>query len=280
MKLLSGKRALVTGASRGIGRAIARRFAAEGATVGVHYGSNEDAAQETLAAIRNAGGQAFPVKADLSLEGSVDVLFGKLESELDGKLLDILVNNAAIGGLMGGIAGTSRGEFDRVFAVNVRAPFFIIQRALPLMRDGGRIINISSADTRIAIPGEIAYSMTKGAINVLSRTLAHAVGARGITVNAIAPGITETGKLTFLHEHPEIEAMTRAAIALGRIGEPEAIADIVAFLASNDARWITGQVLDASGGLCLGPPDLLAEGRLKTDFARAAAPESATRFSH
>jgi 3-oxoacyl-[acyl-carrier protein] reductase len=122
--------------------------------------------------------------------------------------------------------------------------------------------------------------MTKGAINVLTRTLANAVGARGITVNAIAPGITETGKLLFLHEHPEIEAMTRAATALGRIGEPEAIADIAAFLASHDARWITGQVLDASGGLFLGPPDLVAQGKLKIDFTRAAAPGSPTHSSN
>jgi 3-oxoacyl-[acyl-carrier protein] reductase len=148
MKMLSGKTALVTSASRGIGRAIACRLAAEGAMTGVHYGSNDDAARETLEAIRKAGAQAFTVKADLSLDGSVDVLFGKLAAELDGQPLDILVNNAAIGGLMGGIAGTTRGEFDSVFAVIARAPFFIIQRALPLMRDGGRIINISSADTR------------------------------------------------------------------------------------------------------------------------------------
>jgi 3-oxoacyl-[acyl-carrier protein] reductase len=135
----------------------------------------------------------------------------------------------------------------------VRAPFFIIQRALPLLADGGRIINISSADTRIALPEELAYSMTKGAINVLGRTLADALGTRGITVNTVAPGITDSGKLARLRSSPALEAAAIAATALRRIGRPDDIADAVAFLASMDARWITGHVLDVTGGTFLGP---------------------------
>ena len=162
--------------------------------------------------------------------------------------------NNACGALgTGSIEETTPGEFDRLIALNMRAPFFIIQRALPLLRDGGRIINISSADARIAITRELAYSMAKGAINVLSRTLAHAVGERGITVNTVAPGITDTERNVWIDTGPEMEARTASAAALKRIGQPSDIADIVAFLASDDARWITGDLIDATGGTFLGP---------------------------
>jgi len=257
MHALAGKTALVTGASRGIGRAIAQRLSTDGALVAVHYCSNDNAATETIHAIQNAGGRAFPIRAELGTLAGIDTLFAGLESGLKGQLLDILVNNAAIGGQERAIEETTPEEFDRMFAVNVRAPFFIIQRALRCMREGGRIVNISSAVTRIAIPRELAYSMTKGAVNTLGRTLAIAVGARGITVNTVAPGITETGKLAFLHEHPEIEAGTKASTALGRFGFPDDIAEVVAFLVSHDARWVTGQLLDVSGGLFLGPPEMI-----------------------
>ena len=253
MSRLAGRTALVTGASRGIGRAIAERLAADGALVAVHYGRNEAAAKRTVAAIEQAGGRAFIVGADLGVTEDVDKLFAGLEAGLAGRPLDILVNNA--GGALGtgSIEETTPEEFDRLIVLNMRAPFFIIQRALPLLRDGGRIINISSADARIAITQELAYSMAKGAINVLSRTLAHAVGGRGITVNAVAPGITDTEPNAWIHTGPEMEARTASASALNRIGQPSDIADIVAFLASDDARWITGDLIDATGGTFLGP---------------------------
>jgi len=252
MSKLAGKTALVTGASRGIGRAIAERLAADGALVAVHYGHNEAAAKEAVAVIEQAGGRAFTIGTDL-VTGDVGTLFAGLEAGLAGSPLDILVNNA--GGALGGgsIEETTPEEFDRLIALNMRTPFFIIQRALPLFRDGGRIINISSADARIAITRELAYSMAKGAINVLSRTLAHAVGGRGITVNAVAPGITDTTPNAWIHSSPEMEARTASASALNRIGQPSDIADIVAFLASADARWITGELIDATGGTFLGP---------------------------
>lgn len=253
MSKLAGKTALVTGASRGIGRAIARRLAADGAYVAVHYGRDEAAAKQTVMAIEQAGGRAFTVQAELGAPGDVDTLFAGLDAGLAGSPLDILVNNA--GGTLGtgSIEHTTPEEFDQVIALNMRAPFFIIQRALPLLRDGGRIINISSADTRIAIAQELAYSMAKGAINVLSRTLAHTIGARGITVNTVAPGVTDTDANAWIHSSPEMEARTATASALNRIGQPSDIADIVAFLASDDARWITGDVIDATGGTFLGP---------------------------
>jgi 3-oxoacyl-[acyl-carrier protein] reductase len=253
MSRLAGRTALVTGASGGIGRAIAERLAADGALVAVHYGRNEAAAKRTLASIEQAGGRAFIVGADLGVTGDIDMLFAGLEAGLAGRPLDILVNNA--GGALGtgSIEETTPEEFDRLIALNMRAPFFIIQRALPLFRDGGRIINISSADARIAITQELAYSMAKGAINVLSRTLAHAVGGRGITVNAVAPGITDTEPNAWIHNGPEMEARTVSASALNRIGQPSDMAGIVAFLASDDARWITGDLTDATGGTFLGP---------------------------
>ena len=252
MAALTGKAALVTGASRGIGRAIARRLAADGALVAVHYGSGEAAATETVEAIRAAGGRAFRVRAELGVDGDVDTLFTGLEAGLSGQRLDILVNNAATraGGF---IEQATPEEFDRMFAVNVRAPLFLIQRALPLLRDGGRIINISSSDTRVALPLELAYAMTKGAINVMSMTLANALGTRGITVNAVAPGPTDTDMTAFLRGNPEVQAATAAATALDRVGQPADIADAVAFLASDDARWITGELLDVTGGMWLGP---------------------------
>jgi 3-oxoacyl-[acyl-carrier protein] reductase len=247
MTHLTGKTALVTGASRGIGRAIAQRLAADGALVAVHYGSNDTAARETVVAIEQAGGQAFAVRAELGRPGGVETLF----AELGDQPLDILVNNAAIGAPIP-IEKTTPELFERVFAVNVQAPFFIIQRALPLLRDGGRIINISSSAARIAMP-EIAYAMTKGAVDVLGRSLANTVGDRGITVNTVAPGVTETDMNAWLRDLPQAKAGVAGATALGRIGQPEDIADVVAFLASDQARWVTGQLIEATGGIFLGP---------------------------
>jgi NAD(P)-dependent dehydrogenase (short-subunit alcohol dehydrogenase family) len=246
---LSGKTALVTGASRGLGRAIAERLAADGALVAVHYATNKAAALATVTAIEDAGGQAFPVEADLGRDDGVDLLFNGLTSGLAGQPLDILVNNAAVFG--DGIDATE-DEFDHVFRVNVRAPFFIIQRALPLLRDGGRIVNISSGVTWFAVP-EVVYAMTKGALNVLGRSLANTLGERGITVNTVSPGITRSDMNAWLDEVPGAKEGVAGIVALGRVGEPDDIADAVAFFVSPDGRWVTGQVLDVNGGLYLGP---------------------------
>src|SRR5947208_648768 len=198
--------------------------------------------------------QASLVKAELGVNGDIDPLFTKLEQELTGRPLDILVNNAAVAPQVT-ISQTTPEEFDRIFAINVRAPFFIIQRALPLMPDGGRIINISSGVTWFATPATV-YSMTKGALNVLSRSLANSLGSRNITVNAIAPGITDTDINPSIRDK-DSEAVERVAAmtALGRPGGPADIGDVVAFFVSDDARWITGQTLDVNGGLFLGPKE-------------------------
>ena len=251
---LRGKTALITGGSRGIGRAIAQRFASEGALVAIHYGGNDAAGNETLKAIEQTGGQAFLVKAKLGVKDDVDTLFSELEKGLAGRSLDILVNNAAVATQIA-LAQTTPEEFDRIFAINVRAPFFIIQRALPLMSDGGRIINISSGVTWFATPATV-YSMTKGALNVLSRSLANSLGYRNITVNTISPGITDTDMNPAIRDK-EAKAIDRVAAmtALGRPGQPADIADTVAFFASDDARWITGETVEVNGGLFLGPRD-------------------------
>jgi 3-oxoacyl-[acyl-carrier protein] reductase len=247
MPALTGKTALVTGASRGIGRAIAQRLAREGATVAVHYGYQEQAAAETVDAIVGEGGQAFAVHAPLGEPGDVERLFAGFGQGP----LHILVNNAAIMDYSATIEGATPEAFDRLFAINVRAPLFIAQRALQQMPEGGRIINVSSGVTWFAIP-EVVYSMSKGALNVLTRSLAQTQGVRGITVNTISPGITETDMNGWLQD-PGSARNAASMIALGRHGQPADIADVVAFFASDDARWITGQTLEVNGGLFLGP---------------------------
>lgn len=249
---LTGKTALVTGASRGIGRAVAERLAGDGAQVAVHYGSDESAATATVTAIERAGGRAFAIRAKLGVDGDVDTLFEQLGAGLAGRPLDILVNNAG-SGPDGTIEQTTPEQFDRIFAVNVKAPFFIIQRALPLLRDGGRVITISSTSTRVATPTQTSYVMTKAAVEVIGRTLANVLGARQITVNTVSPGATHTDMNRRLFEIPGVEAYMSGLTALDRVGRPADIAAAVAFLASDDARWITGHVLDVSGGMYLGP---------------------------
>ncbi|WP_116204533.1 SDR family NAD(P)-dependent oxidoreductase [Amycolatopsis circi] len=252
---MTQKIALVTGGSKGIGRAIATRLAHDGALVAVHYGSDEAAAKDTVAAIEAKGGQAFAVQTTLGVEGDAATLVDRLSAELRERTgevaLDIVVNNAASGA--GSITTATPEDFDRVFAVNVKAPFFLVQRLLPVLRDGGRIVNISSADTRIALPFELAYSMTKGALDVFSRSLAQELGERGITVNGVAPGPTPTDATAHMFADERMRAGTAGAAALRRVAETSDIADVVAFLASADSRWVTGQVLDASGGMFLGP---------------------------
>jgi 3-oxoacyl-[acyl-carrier protein] reductase len=250
MGALTGKVALVTGGSRGIGRAIAERLAREGARVGVHYTTNTDAAKETLAAIQAAGGSAFVIQAELGVPGDVEALWSAFDAHADG--LDILVNNAGIADV-GAIADTSPEMFDRAFAVNTRAPFFISKLGLSRLRDGGRIVNISTSYTLgKAEPQLIAYSMSKAGIDVFTMTLAKELGERRITVNAVNPGAIDTDlNAWWLRSNEAAREATAARSPLARIGVPDDVAGVVAFLVSDDARWITGQRLDATGGALL-----------------------------
>lgn len=251
MEQWHGKVALVTGASRGIGRAIALRLAQDGALVAVHYGSNGEAAEEVVREIEHAGGAAFAIGADLASMEGVEALYGALDAALlqrtGSTSIDILVNNAGIS-LAAAMEETSAEAFDELMRINVRAPFFLTQQALPRLRNEGRIINLSSAITRISLPSIPAYSMTKGAINSLTLSLANQLGPRGITINAIQPGFVATEMNAGMLGDPGGYQFGADYSIFGRWGEPADVADVAAFLASPESRWITGQCIDVSGG--------------------------------
>ena len=247
---LEGKIALVTGASRGIGRAIAERLAADGALVAVHYGQNRAAADEVVSSIAAQGGKAFAVQADLAAKDGVTSLFKALDTELKARTgatrLDILVNNAGIA-RPGNLADTTEAVFDETFNVNVRSLFFATQEAAKRLNDGGRIVNISSGVVRTPITDYIAYSASKAPLDNLVKALAAELGPRSITVNAVAPGVIETDMTAFVKD-PAAAETVKGKQALKRIGQGEDIADVVGFLASLESRWVTGQVIEASGG--------------------------------
>ncbi|MGP4114542.1 SDR family oxidoreductase [Streptomyces sp. 4N509B] len=252
MGTLTGRTALVTGGSRGIGRAIAERLGRDGARVGVHYNEREAAAKETVAAIEAAGGSAFAVQARLGEPGDAEALWAAFDAQADG--LDVLVHNAGVVVPPAGVAATTWEDFDRVFATNVRAPFFLTQQGLDRLRDGGRIIAVSSGLARrpANMPGLVAYSMTKAALDVFTTVLAKELAPRGITVNAVAPGVVDTDmNAGWLRASEEGRRQGAAAAALGRVGDPGDIADVVGFVASDDARWVTGHWLDVTGGSLL-----------------------------
>ncbi|MGE6915234.1 SDR family oxidoreductase [Achromobacter kerstersii] len=247
---LAGKTALVTGGSRGIGRAIALALGRRGAHVAVHYNAAREAADEVVSLIRDAGGRAWTLQADLASSDAAEILAGALRHTLQqhtgADALDILVNNAGVG-LRARLADVKPDDFDRVLQVNLKTPFFLIQHCLPFLRDGGRIVNISSMGTRAAYPEMSVYAPAKAGLEALTLLLASDLGARGITVNAVLPGATATDMNTRARD-PDISRAIAQTIALGRVGQPEDIADIVAFLASNEGRWVTGQSIDATGG--------------------------------
>lgn len=248
---MTQKVALVTGASRGLGKAIAARLAKDGMAIAVHYGKNQAAAEEVVAAISSIGREAFAVQAEISEVASIKAMYETLDAELTKRTgeakFDVLVNNAgtAIGKP---IEEWTEEEFDYQFDLNVKGLFFVTQMALSRINDNGRIINLGSGVTRFSYPLYAVYAASKGAINVLTQNLAASLGARGITVNTLAPGAIDTDLNAGWLRSEEGKAQTLATSAIKRIGMPDDIADAASFLASNDSRWVTGQRIEASGG--------------------------------
>lgn len=249
-QVLAGKVAVVTGASRGIGRSIALAFGRAGAFVVVHCHAAREAAQAVVREIEDAGGAGAVVAADLSLPGAAQVVFTACDEILqnrDGQTgFDILVNNAGII-KRDTIEQVSEADFDQTLQVNLKAPFFLIQEGIKRMRDGGRIINVSSMGTRVAFPAMAAYAPAKAGLEALTTLLAAQLGARGITVNAILPGLTSTD-MNPLDPDEGMGAKALPTIALGRLGHPDDIAGTAVFLASDAAAWVTAQRIEVSGG--------------------------------
>jgi len=238
---LSGKVAIVTGSSRGIGRAIAERLAADGAAVVVNYVRGEQAAQEVVQAIRERGGQAVAIRADVAQPVEVRRLFAEARDAFGA--LDIVVANAGVA-VIKSIAESTEEEFDRVFDANAKGVFFTLQEAARNVRDGGRIVVVSTGGTRMLMSGTGLYLGSKGAVEQFVRVLSRELGSRNITVNALSPGFTDTDLL------PERDRKIAAGISpFTRIGEPAEVASVAAFLASDDAKWVTGQNVGAGGGV-------------------------------
>ena len=242
---LAGRMALVTGAGRGIGRAIALRLAAEGAAVAIHYAHDDAMARSVAAAAAKRQVPTLLVRADLAVVAQVRQLFAHVLRAWG--RLDILVNNAAVAAAEP-LTSASEATFERLFAVNVRGTFFAMQEAARCMGAGGRIINISSSVTAVGSPGLALYGGTKGAIEQFTLAAARELGPRGITVNTVSPGLTRTAMLDDVVPVAAQEQLV-AATPLNRLGEPEDIAGVVAYLAGPDAAWLTGQNIRANGGL-------------------------------
>ena len=238
---LQGKVAVVTGSSRGIGRAIAERLAADGAAVVVNYVRGEQAAQDVVNAIRGRGGKAIAVRADVARPAEVQRLFAEARSAFGPP--DIVVANAGVAVIMP-IAESTEEEFDFVFGANAKGVFFTLQEAARQVRDGGRIVVVSTGGTRMLMSGTALYLGSKGAVEQFVRVLSRELGPRNITVNALSPGFTDTDLL------PERDRKVAAGMSpFARIGEPAEVASVAAFLASDDARWVTGQNVGAGGGV-------------------------------
>lgn len=250
-KDLQGKTALVTGGSRGIGRGIATSLGAAGALVAVNYARNAQAAQEAVAIIEAAGGQAFAIQGDVEGADAAPTLATALAVELERRTgspqLDILVNNVGRAEV-GKVAATTPEIFDRMVSVNLRAPFLLTSALIPNLRDGGRVIYITSTASRLAAPDFAAYSITKGALDTLIRVLAKELAPRNITVNGVSPGYTRTDQVAAVVADPAKVKMLADSTLLGRLGEPDDLGDFVAALAGPAGRWVTGQHVEVSGG--------------------------------
>ena len=243
MKSLSGKVAIVTGASNGIGRAIAERLADEGAIVVVNYSKSAEKAQLVVAGIQGKGGKALAVQADMGQVTDARRLVVDTVKQFN--RLDILVNNA--GKFMPKpLEETTEEDFNDVIALNAKGPYFAMQEAARALKDGGRIVNISTGGTHLHFPGATAYLGSKAALEQYTKGLAQELAPKGITVNTVSPGFTETGMMT--EEYRQIGVQLSP---MKRLGVPKDIADVVAFIVSEDARWLTGQTIQAGGGIVM-----------------------------
>lgn len=246
--------AVITGSSRGLGAATARRLAKDGFFVIVNYVKSQKDGEAVLNDIKRTGGNGALVQGDVSNPSGIRSFFEGVDAALKSSGLpssiDVLVANAGVL-ISKPFAETTEADFDALFDTNVKGVFFLIQGALPRMRDNGRIVTLSSGLSRFANPMFTAYSATKGAIDVMTRVLAQELGARGITVNAIAPGAVDTDMNASWLRSEAGRTMLLSRQALKRIGEPPEIADAIAFLASPDSRWVTAQRIEASGGSSL-----------------------------
>ena len=249
------KIALVTGASRGLGRNTALSLARQGVDVILTYHSNSTEAETATAAVEGLGRKAVALRLDSSQVSSFDGFVGKVSAALretwGRDRLDFLVNNAGTS-LHASFAETKEADFDQLVNIHLKGVFFLTQKLLPLIRDGGGIVNLSSGLARFALPGYSAYGAMKGAVDVLTRYLAKELGPRGIRVNTVAPGAIETDfSGGAVRDNPELNKFVASVTALGRAGVPDDIGPMIASLLSEDNRWITGQRIEVSGGMFL-----------------------------
>jgi 3-oxoacyl-[acyl-carrier protein] reductase len=243
-KPLQNKVAIVTGASRGIGAEIARLLAEAGAKIILNYFSNRHAAEAVCSEIMEAGGEALPIRADVSHAAEVRILFDAAIGRFG--RVDILVNNAGIL-LSREIADIRDEEFDRVWSINARSVFYALREAATRLADNGRVVSLSSTVTRLMLPNYAAYAASKGAVEQLTRIFAKEAGGRGITANIVSPGPVNTEMFTTGKSEETIKRMAAMSFQ-GRVGEPRDVANVVLFLVSEEAAWITGQNISVSGG--------------------------------
>jgi NAD(P)-dependent dehydrogenase (short-subunit alcohol dehydrogenase family) len=254
MGCLDGKTALVTGGARGIGAAIVRRLAAEGAAVAFAWRGAQGAADALVAEVAAAGGKAFAIRADVSESASIAALFAACDAQFGpAPNLDILVNNAGVGsdGEDASLKSGSEELFDRMMAVNAKGPYLVTQAALSRLHDNGRVVNIGSISGKVAQHFAAGYAMSKRALQSLTFSTAVAVAKRGITCNLIAPGAVATKFIAKLRERPGFDEANAKTTPMGRMGQPDDIAGAVLMLCREEARWVTGNVIEAAGGLAL-----------------------------
>ncbi|WP_159281852.1 SDR family NAD(P)-dependent oxidoreductase [Rahnella variigena] len=250
---MNRKIAIVTGGSRGLGKNAIEKLAKNNVDIILTYHSQADAAQAVVQSVEAQGGKAVALKLDTGASGSFDAFVAQVKTQLQQvwqrDTFNFLVNNAGVG-LHESFADTTEEQFDLMMNVHLKGPFFLTQKLLPLMADGGRILNVSSGLARFALPGSSAYAIMKGAIEVLTRYQAKELGARGITANVLAPGAIETDfSGGMVRDNPDVNKIVSANTALGRAGLPDDIGGMVAMMLSDEAGWMTAQRIEASGGM-------------------------------